>query len=124
MLQYPFTRNSTPAGHIRELQDGEMYRRLAQTGEFFSIPEQTGLILNADGAPIFKSAGHSLWPIYLSVTSFPPQMRMKIRNLLVAGVWCAPVKSDMRVVLSTVLLRLISSNYMAFKWRHLLVTEQ
>ena len=106
LLQYHFTRNSTPAGHIRDIQDGEIYRRLAQPGEFLSIPEHTGLILNADGAPIFKSAGHPLWPIYLFVTSFPPQMRMKVRNLLVAGVWCAPVKPDMKVVLGPVLAKI------------------
>ena len=88
-----------------------MYRRLAQPGEFLSIPEHTGLILNADGAPIFKSGGHSLWPIYLSVTSFPPQMRMKVRNLLVAGVWCAPVKPDMKVVLGPVLAKTAQSTW-------------
>ena len=106
LLQYPFVRDSTPAGHIRDIQDGKIYRRLAQPGEFLSIPEHAGLILNADGAPIFKAAGHSLWPIYLSVTSFPPQMRMKVRNLLLAGVWCASVKPDMKVVLGPVLAKI------------------
>ena len=30
LLQYPFTRESTP-GRIRDIQDSEMYRKLART---------------------------------------------------------------------------------------------
>lgn len=81
LLQYPFTRKSTP-GHIRDIQDGEIYKELSKPGEFLSFPEHTALILNADGAPIFKSAGNSIWPIYLCITSFPPEIRMKARNFL------------------------------------------
>ena len=102
LLQHPFTHKSTP-GHIRDIQDGEICKELSKPGEFLSFPEHTALILNADGAPIFKSAGNSIWPIYLCITSFPPEIRMNARNLLLAGVWCAPVKPDMKVILGPVL---------------------
>ena len=80
-----------------------MYRKLSQPGRLLSSPEHTGLILNTDGAPIFKSASHSLWPIYLCVTSFPPEIRMNVKNLILAGVWFAPVKPDMAVILDPIL---------------------
>ena len=102
LLQHPFTHKSTP-GHIRDIQDGEICKELSKPGEFLSFPEHTALILNADGAPIFKSAGNSIWPIYLCITSFPPEIRMNARNLLLAGVWCGPVKPDMKVILGPVL---------------------
>ena len=99
LLKYPFTRTSE-LGHIGDIQDGRIYQ---QWSEFLSKPEHTGLILNSDGAPIFKSASHSIWPVYLSVTSFPPKVRMNARNSILAGVWFGPSKPPMHVILDPVL---------------------
>ena len=60
-------------------------------GGFLAVPEHTGLILNTDGVPIFKSSKMSLWPIYLSVTSLPHHLRMNSDYLLLAGIWSGPV---------------------------------
>jgi len=35
LLQYPFTHKGTP-GHIRDVQDGEIYKELSKCGEFLS----------------------------------------------------------------------------------------
>ena len=68
-------------------------------GQFLSVPEHTGLIMCADGVPLFKSSRVSLWPIQLSITSLPPSIRFNLENLLLAGVWLGPVKPDMSVIL-------------------------
>ena len=72
--------------YIHDIQDGEEY----QNDPFFSVPEHTGLIMNTDGIPVFKSSKSSLWPI-LSVASLPP-IRMNKDYILLAGVWFGHVK--------------------------------
>ncbi len=55
-VNYPFTRPLV-SGAYNDIQDGERYKRQSQPGKFFSVPEHTGLILCADGVPLFKSSG-------------------------------------------------------------------
>ena len=86
LLQYPFTREEDD--HIHDIQDGEEYKN----DPFFSVPEHTGLIMNTDGIPVFKSSKSSLWPVLLSVTSLPPALRMNKDYILLAGVWFGPAR--------------------------------
>jgi hypothetical protein len=72
-IQYPFTRCAVD-DCIQDVHDGQHYRKLSGPGNFFSVPERTGLILCS-------------WPIQLCVTSSPPNIRMEFRHLLLAGVW-------------------------------------
>ena len=37
--------------------------------------ENTGLAVYSDGIPVYKSSKGSSWPVYLMVTSIPPQKR-------------------------------------------------
>ena len=90
LLQYQFSCAKPISGKLYDIQGGELYHQLSQLSGFLSIPEHTGLILCADGVPVFKSSSGQLWPFYLSVTSFPLEIRMKAENLLLAGVWFGP----------------------------------
>ena len=74
-----------------------------QPGQFLSVPRHTGLILNTDGVPMFKSSKSTLWPIYLAITNLPPTIRMNLDYLLLAGVWCGPNKPSMDTVLPPIL---------------------
>ncbi len=56
MVQYPFTRQHH-SNYIKDIQDGEEYKKLMEPGNFLSVPEHTGLILCSDGVPLFKSSG-------------------------------------------------------------------
>ena len=96
LLQYPFTRDKDD--NIHDIQDGEEY----QNDPFFSVPEHTGLIMNTDGIPVFKSSKSSLWPI-LSVASLPPSIRMNKDYILLAGVWFGHVKPQPAIILPAVL---------------------
>ena len=53
--------------------------------QFLSKAENAGLVLCSDGVPAFKSSKGSLWPVYLMVTSIPPQKRTRVNNLIVAA---------------------------------------
>ncbi len=55
-VQYPFTRPRA-SGLFQDIHDGERYKRQSGPGKFFSVPEHAGLILCADGVPLFKSSG-------------------------------------------------------------------
>lgn len=101
-LQYPFSRVAKP-GFICDIQDGKLYKNLQKPGKFLSYPEHTGLVLNTDGVAIFKSSKHSLWPVYLSITSLPPELRMRKDFILLAGVWCGPSKPDLNAILKPTL---------------------
>ena len=72
------------------------------TGEFLAVPEHTGLILCADGVPLFKSSKGSFWPVLLMITSLPPDIRMNADNIILAGVWQGPVKPPMNIILPPV----------------------
>ena len=50
------------------------------------------------------SAGQSIWPFHLCITSLPPEIRMNVDYLLLAGVWLGPGKpSNIFVFLQLVL---------------------
>ena len=54
-------------------------------GKFLSVPEHAGLVLCSDGVQLFKSSHMSLWPIQLAIANLPPEIRMNLDNLLLAG---------------------------------------
>ena len=77
-----------------------------EPGQFLAVPEHTGLVMCADGVPLFRSSKASLWPIQLAITSLPPSIRFSVENLLLAGVWLGPVKPNMSVILPPILKQL------------------
>ena len=97
LLQYPFTKDKDDC--IHDIQDGSEYKK----DPFFSVPEHTGLIMNADRIPVFKSSKYTLWPVLLSITSLPPAIRMNKDYILLAGVWFGPVKPQPSIILPPVL---------------------
>ena len=56
-----------------------------EPGESLSVSDNTGLILCADGTPVFKSSKCSLWPVYLALTSISPNKRMRLDNVIIAA---------------------------------------
>lgn len=85
-FKYPFTR-STDVNLLQDIHDGSTYKQLMTSGGSLAMSDSTGLILCSDGVPVFKSSKGSLWPVYLMVTSIPPQERTKVQNLIVAALY-------------------------------------
>ena len=50
--------------------------------------------------------GQTLWPVQLCITNLPPNVRMDLRNLVLAGIWLGPVKPDMTILLQPILERI------------------
>eukprot|EP00731_Ephydatia_muelleri_P033287 Em0027g35a len=94
-------------GVIADISDGarfEQYKQKVTLEDQFA--EHIGLILNADGVPLFKSCGQSIWPVMLALTSLPPALRMNVSNLILAGIWLGPVKPKLEMILQPVLEKL------------------
>ena len=72
-------------------------------GGFLAKHENTGLVLCTDGVPVYKSSIGSLWPVYLMVTSIPPDERTKVDNLIIAALWHGPTKPELDIILRPVL---------------------
>ena len=43
---------------------------------------------------MLPSAGQSIWPFHVFITSLPPEIRMNVDYLLLAGVWLGPGKPN------------------------------
>ena len=108
-LQYPFTRSADP-NCIGDIHDGAVIKALMQPGKFLSIPENTGLLLNTDGVPVFKSSKCTLWPVYLAISSLPPHIRMNSDYILLAGVWSGPIKPNIAQLLAPILAKIRELN--------------
>lgn len=93
-LQYPFIRE-TKEKVLRDVHDGSVVKHLMKPGNFLSFPEHAALMMNTDGVQTFKSAKHSMWPVYFSLCNLPPEIRFNEKFQIVAGAWFGPKKPDM-----------------------------
>ena len=91
---------------VQDIQDGEAYKEHQKPGGFFTVRENTGLILCCDGVQLFKSSTQAFWPILLAATSLPPGIRINAENLILAGVWQGHTKPPMNIILGQVLDKL------------------
>ena len=100
---YQFTRDTSADDVMRDIHDGEVIQKMVYHGHLLSVPGNTGLILCTDGVPVYKSSQGSLRPIYLALTGLPPSIRMRMKNLIIAGLWHGPTKPHIDIILKPVL---------------------
>lgn len=55
------------------------------------------LVFNAYGAPAFRGAKNSIWPIQVMLNEIAPQNRYD--DLIVAGLWFGKSKPDMDILM-------------------------
>ena len=58
------------------------------------LSQEIQLVLNIDGAPIFKSSKISVWPIWVQIFNLPPMLRGAFCNLSLLGLWQGKAKPD------------------------------
>ena len=83
LLQYPVTRKKQKADNIKDIFDGQLYKKHFGVDGFMrgtSVEQkrnQTHLSLqiNTDGVAVFKSSKFSIWPVYFTVNELPPNCR-------------------------------------------------
>ena len=76
----------------------------------FRRPE-VQIVLNIDGAPVFKSKKLAVWPIWLQVFNLPPKLRLAFSNLCLLGLWHGKFKPDFTKLLPLVCFELLMQNY-------------
>jgi len=87
-------------GLIEDIFDGSHYQRLLKTfvtiaGEqkqhkFFALATDIALGISTDGFAPFKRRKQTCWPIVGIIYNFPPQIRVRLENLLCFGVIPGP----------------------------------
>ena len=81
-LQSRFEREQD--SNIHNVMDGTEYKKHAH---FLSQPANVSLLLNTDGADMFKSSNISLWPIWVAINELPPHIRYVrfiVRNAVIS----------------------------------------
>lgn len=69
-----------PKNSIKDIHDSELYERIQH-----AWPGILTLIMNTDGAPIFKSSSDSFWPQQLWINDLPREERFK--HIIIAGMF-------------------------------------
>ena len=54
------------------------------------------IVLNVDGAPVFKSSKLSVWPIWVQMFNLQPKLRSAFSNLMLLGLWHGKSKPDFK----------------------------
>ena len=92
-LHHRFWTVRTP-GVIRDIYDGEQYRKLFPDGPLGDW-KNISFLWNTDGAPVFKSSSFSIWPFCLTINEMPYQKRIERDNQILAGLWFGNCKPQM-----------------------------
>lgn len=74
-------------GCLRDITDGECYRRLLQEGGFLHDSDNLSATFNTDGVNLFSSSKVELWPIFLALNELSPAQRFSRENMLLVGIW-------------------------------------
>jgi len=99
---------------VEDIFDGELYTDQCSGDGFLDMKSGISFTWYSDGANVFKSSKMSVWPMLLSVNELPFNKRLLKENVM-AGLWCGPVKpvgnlmlSPLRAVRKNTLLEKIS----------------
>ena len=71
-------------------------------------PNEVQIVLNVDGAPVFKSSKLSVWPIWVQIFNLPPKLRSAFSNLMLLGLWHGKSKPDFKKLLPALVFELES----------------
>lgn len=76
MLKTYRYQQSSQEDDIRDIYDGEVYRKHFETGGFLSKETHFSFSFNTDGVSIFRTSSKGeLWPVYLVFNELPPEIR-------------------------------------------------
>ncbi|KAH7977847.1 hypothetical protein HPB49_003755 [Dermacentor silvarum] len=96
---------------MSDLTDGQIYKDIRAT---ISRHDLT-LLLNVDGAPIFKSSKYSIWPIQVTINELPPHLRSK--NVLIPALWYGQSHADMTLFVKSFVEQMIQLETAGFTWK-------
>lgn len=81
---------------ISDVIDSDIYKSIKS-----KYPSQMILpfTLNIDGAKIFNSSSSTLWPIQLTQSYLPPNLRFHMKNVVLVGLYCGKSKPDVPTIM-------------------------
>ncbi|XP_035663834.1 uncharacterized protein LOC118407465 [Branchiostoma floridae] len=92
---------------IKDIYDGQEYRKLTRRGGFLHKSGNITFCLNTDGVSIYGcSSKGSLWPVYLAVNELPPHLRFTKKYLILCGFWLNASKPKMTTFLKPLMEQL------------------
>ena len=98
-IKHRFMRKKQKQNAIEDIYDGSLYKEHMKNGGVLANPVNISLLWNTDGVPVFKSSNFSIWPLYFVINELPYRLRMKMKNVILAGLWFGSVKPNMQLFL-------------------------
>lgn len=83
--------NENELQYIQDIHDGSICKQIDSE---FANSFNLSVLVNTDGAQMFKSTKNSLWPIQLIQNFLPPRLRYICENIIVVGLYFGSKKPD------------------------------
>ncbi|KAK3910089.1 Halomucin [Frankliniella fusca] len=97
-LQYPQHRQKSSPEAIEDILDGREYQRIRQA-PIPLTPYEFTYNFNLDGLRVSKSSKTEVWPIFIRINEFPPNLRQS--NGVLAGLWLDSKYVNFRLFMKT-----------------------
>lgn len=97
---------------LSDIMDGTHYKKFGN-GKLAS-KYALSLIMNTDGAPVFKSSKTSMWPVQLFINELPACMRKKF--MVLSSLWVGKVKPSLKTLLRSTVDELTALSNTGFQW--------
>ncbi|XP_076851814.1 uncharacterized protein LOC143508558 [Brachyhypopomus gauderio] len=111
--QTSLNKDQLSADEISDIQFGEEYRKLKDSGELGE--DDISLIWNCDGIPVFKSSKYQIWPIQCQVIELEPKERKA--NICLPCLWFGEKKPNMLTFLKPFVDELLVLERDGIKWK-------
>ncbi|XP_035678818.1 uncharacterized protein LOC118417371 [Branchiostoma floridae] len=95
LIRNRFERTRKGQNTYEDVTDGRQYKKIKELRDRNNM----SLMMNTDGARVFKSSNYGIWPIYFTVNELPYHHRTKRENCIFAGIWFGNLKPPMHAFL-------------------------
>ncbi|KAK3926300.1 Toxin To12, partial [Frankliniella fusca] len=95
---------------IQDVFDGKQYQKLEED----MTPDDLTYTMNVDGCKTGKSAKISIYPFFLRINEFPPNLRQKF--ILLAGIYCDKGEPHMSTFLLPIVMQLNALAKKGVEW--------
>ena len=65
------------------------------------------IVINLDGASVFKSRNTSIWPLWVQIHNLPPKIRNCVSNMSLLALWHGNGKPNFRIFLSKIVTEIL-----------------
>ena len=110
MLKHRFVRNKLTLNNYEDIYDGNMYKALSRRGNILVDANNISFTWHTGAVQLFESSKVEVWPFYLNINELPFSERLKIENVMLAGIWIGSHKPVPRLFVKRVREDLLEMN--------------